>query len=98
MAELRFSVAAQSDLADIEDYGVREFGPHAAEAYLRHLIQALDVLLSYPRLAPERPDYGEGIRCKTVREHLILHQVDAAGVLVVRVLHHSRDVARHLPT
>ncbi|QGN55144.1 type II toxin-antitoxin system RelE/ParE family toxin [Novosphingobium sp. Gsoil 351] len=96
MAELSFSIAAQSDLADIEEYGVREFGPDVAEVYMRRLIQALAFLARYPRSAPERPDYGEGIRSKTVRKHLILHQVDASGVFVVRILHHSRDVSRHL--
>ena len=96
MAELRYSIAAQSDLAEIEEYGARQFGPDAAEAYARDIVRALNLLVRYPYSAPARPDYGDGIRSKLVREHLILHKIDAEGVFVVRVLHHSRDIARQL--
>jgi toxin ParE1/3/4 len=96
VVELRYSIAAQSDLAEIEEYGAANFGNEASEAYSRGLAKAFDMLERYPRSSPERPDYGEGIRCRVYREHLVLHMVDDDDVLIVRVLHHSRDVKRAL--
>jgi toxin ParE1/3/4 len=96
VADLRLTSAALADLAEIDEYGVAAFGDEAAEAYSRGLSRIFDMLEQYPRSAPARPDYGEGIRCRAYREHLVLHTVDGDNVLIVRVLRHSRDVRRAL--
>jgi toxin ParE1/3/4 len=93
---LRLTSAALADLAEIDEYGVDPFGEEAAEAYSRGLKRAFDVLERYPLSAPVRPDYGNNIRCRVYREHLVLHRIDDGDILIVRVLHHSRDVKRAL--
>ena len=96
MAELDLTPAALADLAEIDEHGVASFGADAAEACSRGLSRVFDVLERYPRSAPARPDYGKGIRCRVYREHLVLHTADASKVVIVRVLHHSRDVRQAL--
>ena len=96
MADLQLTSAAFADLAEIDEYGVAAFGEEAAEAYSRGLKRVFDMLERYPLAAPARPDYGDGIRCRVYREHLVLHTADSDDVLIVRVLHHSRDVKQAL--
>lgn len=96
MAELELTPAARDDLSEIDSHGAAEFGKHAADRYARGLRRAFDQLARFPHSAPARPDFGEGIRCRAYRSHLILHLVEGNSVLVVRILHHSRDVSQAL--
>ena len=85
----------------------------AAARYRALLIQALRDLESDPlRLGSrERPELKEGSRTyhlafsrshvesqrvKTPR-HFILYRISSAGLEVARIVHDSRDLARHLP-
>ena len=96
MPDVRLSAAARADLAEIDAYGFDRFGDDAADAYQRGIDQVLTRLESFPRIGEARPDYGADIRCVVHRSHRILYCVRKTGVLIVRVLHHSRDAARHL--
>jgi toxin ParE1/3/4 len=96
MARLQLTSNALEDLNEIHDFGIASFGLKAAETYSRGLQKAFDLLEFYPHSAPARPDIGEGMRCRVYREHLIIHSVEGDEVLVVRVLHHARDLTNAL--
>lgn len=98
MPDIRLSEAARIDLAEIDAFGVEQFGDDAAAAYQRGIGETLDRLRVFPSLGEARPGYGSNIRCIIYRRHRILYQLNRDEVVIARVLHHSRDVSRHLPT
>ena len=91
VARLELTPAALGDLAEIDRHGAAEFGEAAADAYAAGLRRAFDQLESYPLSSPARPEFGEGIRCRSYRAHRVLYTVDDDLVIVVRVLHHAQD-------
>lgn len=97
MAEVRLSEAAGADLAEIDAFGSERFGDKAAAAYQRGIDRILTRLEDFPLIGEERPDYGDRIRCIVYRSHRILYLVSAEKIVIARILHHSRDVPRHLP-
>ena len=92
MAEVIISPAARLDLLSIDDYGLERFGEMAADAFNASFRRAFRQLGDFPRSAPARPEYGTGIRCLMHAGYRVLHLVRGDAVLIVRVLHHSRDV------
>ncbi|MBO9498868.1 MAG: type II toxin-antitoxin system RelE/ParE family toxin [Novosphingobium sp.] len=92
MAEVFVSNAARSDLLSIDDYGVDRFGEEAADALSAGFERVFARLAGFPRSAPERPEYGKGIRCWMYLGYRVLHRIEGDTVVIVRVLHHSRDV------
>ncbi|MGH6787224.1 MAG: type II toxin-antitoxin system RelE/ParE family toxin [Novosphingobium sp.] len=96
MAEVRLTAAAIADLAEIGEYGAHTFGDETADSYQRTLDRVFTRLETFPNSGEARPEYGEGIRCVVHRSHRILYLVQGESVVVARILHHSRDVPRHL--
>ena len=96
MDEVSISSAARSDLLSIDDYGIDRFGEQAADALSAGFRRAFSQLAEFPRSAPERPEYGENIRCWVHLGYRVLYQLDGDKVVIVRVLHHSRDVSNAL--
>ena len=97
MAEVRLSETARFDLAEIDAFGAEQFGEDAANAYQRGIAESLDRLRIFPSLGEARPGYGLNIRCIGYRSHRILYRLEGSEVVIARILHHSRDVSRHLP-
>lgn len=97
MLDVKISRSAQSDLAAIDEYGTEQFGGDAAAEYSRGFTGAFELLSHHPHTGQARPEFGKNVRCKVYRKHRILYRVTGDTVYVQRVLHHSRDVPRHLP-
>ncbi len=107
------SPAARQDLQDLLLWSLDRFGVQAAERYRKLLIQALRDIeadpmrlgsRSHPQvhesariyfLASSRASV-EGNRVKAPR-HFILYRISSDVLEVGRILHDSRDLARHLP-
>ena len=97
MADVILSRAARADLAEIVEYGAVQFGWEAADAYQDAIDQAFALLADFPRSGERRPQYGRGFRCLVCGSHRILYRIEEETVRIFRILHHSRDVPRHLP-
>ena len=108
----RLSPEAEADFTDILDWSEVSFGHGAALRYAELIIQALRDLQADPARpgAKPRPELPQGVfayhlagsrervagdRVKTPR-HFVLFRVVAGGVEVLRLLHDSRDLARHV--
>lgn len=93
--KLKLRAAAARDLDTIFDYGATRHGVETATSYLRDLQAGMDRLLDYPELGTDsgiRPD----LRSLGVREHRIFYRVEGKAVVIVRVLHKTMDIGRHL--
>lgn len=96
MASLRIAQAARGDLRDIRIHGKAAFGAAVARAYLEGLRRVFQLLRERPLAGAAEDDLGAGIRGFTYRSHRVYYRIDAEGVLIVRILHHARDVMRAL--
>lgn len=105
--------SADLDFLDITDWSIEHFGTAAADRYEALIGQAMTDLGDDPSRpgAKHRPELPQeifvyhltnsrervaGDPVKTPR-HFIVYRIATGRVEVLRILHDSRDLARHLP-
>jgi len=87
----RLSAAAEEDLIDIYTRGAVEFGLDGAARYYRRLIEAFQFLDENPLAAPVRPELRHGARVHPVGVHIVIYQITADDVFILRVRHGRED-------
>ncbi|GLK77355.1 hypothetical protein GCM10008171_26090 [Methylopila jiangsuensis] len=93
----RTTAAAKADLFALFRYGVENFGVAKADAYFSDLLDALDLVSDAPGVGVARPELDPPCRVLFHRLHAIYYGVESdGGVLILRVLHATRDWRRHL--
>lgn len=107
---VRLSAAAQADVERIAQWTTEQFGPSQAVAYGRTLSLALDALSEGPAVigAKARDEILKGLFTLHVARrgrkgrHFILFRLAPRGsgdsIEVLRLLHDSMDLARHIGT
>ncbi len=96
MAEYILSVAADRDLEEIYIYSYNNFGETKADAYLSGLEECLQRLAESPRTGRKADHIRKAYMRYEYVSHSIFYKTQDKNILVVRVLHNSRDVIRHL--
>lgn len=96
MTSLRIADAAREDLRDIRAYSKSASGPRIARAYVEGLRERFALLRSRPLIGLDEADLGIGLRSLGYRSHRVYYRVETDTVLIVRILHHARDVPRSL--
>ena len=96
VADIVLSWAARTDLVEIGDYGEAQFGTVAADAYQADIERAFERLAQHPRSGEAKSAWGSGFRCLVCNRHRIVYRVSRDTVKIFRILHHSRDVSKHL--
>lgn len=86
------SEIADSDLEDIFDYTVREFGFKQAENYLREIEEVFNFLFTNPSLGRTRSEIKEYLFSFPKDNHVVFYRVLENHIRIVRVLHGSRDL------
>jgi toxin ParE1/3/4 len=92
---LAFSPAAQADFGVIWDYSVETWGEDQADRYI-DLIRDTCTLLARGEREGRRFDLRAGYLKYPFGRHLVFFRKTTSGIEVVRILHQSMDVARHL--
>lgn len=85
------SQAAETDLVDIQLYGILAFGQKASEDYANGLKKALRRLLEFPQLGPDRPGLNPSVRVLVHRSHIIVYAIDDDLIRILRFRHSSED-------
>lgn len=96
MAAYRLSAAADADMANIIEFGIPRFGVSQVRVYVSELEQHLGALASNSSIGRDASEVANGMRRFSFGSHVIFYQQDDAGILIVRILHQSMDVHRHL--
>jgi len=96
MAELRLSAAAQRDLDQIAEDGVRDHGPDVSERHIEGFRRLFQLLRDHPLAGQDWPEPALGVRTLSHRPHRIVYRVVGDRVIVDRILHHARDIGRAL--
>jgi toxin ParE1/3/4 len=102
----RLSAAAERDFASILEWTNERFGARQARLYRDALEEGIRALRNGPdvRGARRRDDIVAGAwslhvaRTRRRGRHLLLYRVTGEDTIeIVRILHDSMDIARHLP-
>lgn len=93
---LELSRKAQSDLDDIRDYSVAEFGAERTLAYLNAVEGAFRRILDFPEIGSVHPTVRPLARSLGCQQHRIFYEVGGDTILILRILHKAMDVERHL--
>ena len=87
---------AQRDLEEIWDYSAVNWSVDQAEVYVRQIQQTLALLANDPYLGRTCDDVRAGFRKFPSGAHVVFYRAIAGGIEIVRILHASMDVERHL--
>ena len=91
MPRYRLTRAADGDIAAIFLTGVEIFGQAQADAYHTGMAETFAFLASYPRAARLRAEIVPPVRAWPYKAHLIVYDVEAETVLILRVRHSRED-------
>jgi toxin ParE1/3/4 len=103
---VRLAEQAELDLLGITLWTVENFGAQQAQAYAQTLWLAIEALHDGPEIlgATVRDDLGLGVRTLHVarqgrkgRHFVVFRAVPEQTIEVLRLLHDSMDLPRHLP-
>ncbi|MGV0990272.1 type II toxin-antitoxin system RelE/ParE family toxin [Limnohabitans sp.] len=103
---VRLAEKAEHDLLDALVWTTDQFGALQADEYLETLTLALEALTDGPNIVGSkvRDDIGLGIRTLHVarlgrkgRHLVVFRMADGQSIDVIRLLHDSMDLAKHLP-
>ena len=92
---LTFSPAAIADIGAIWDYTTLTWGMDQADRYVDD-IRATCIALAGGDRVGRKVDVRDGYLKYPVGRHLIFFRQDGPHLIVIRVLHQSMDVERHL--
>lgn len=87
---------AVADLKDIGRYSLRKWGANQRRVYMEAIEKKMDFVARKPNLGRPRSDLGPDCSSAVVGEHVLFYRRDRESVTILRVLHQSRDVTRHL--
>jgi toxin ParE1/3/4 len=96
MSALRLSPAARADFDSIWTYTAQRWDLDQAEAYARSSSNAMQLLASSPDLGRKIDDIRPGYLKFPAASHIIFYRKVAGGIEVIRILHKSMDVERHI--
>jgi toxin ParE1/3/4 len=98
------SAVAQTDLDTVVAWTLAHFGPAQAEIYFDAILDTIDELTAptSPPRSIARDEIGAGLRTLHMRKrgrrgrHVLLYAETAREVRLLRVLHDSMELSRHL--
>jgi toxin ParE1/3/4 len=96
IGEYRLSNEADADLVSIFQFSIERFGATQAENYLISLEKHLAYLLKNPRSGRLQKDIQHKLRSSVFNSHIVFYQIRRDYLFIVRILHHSRDISKHL--
>lgn len=96
MNEFRLRPKAISDLDGIWAYTVETWGEEQAERYIRMLNDTFCELATNPSSGRSCDEIRQGYRKSRTGRHVIFYKQATYGIEIVRILHQSMDVDRHL--
>lgn len=86
---------ADIDLEEIFDYTKNEFGINQAIKYVSEFSSKFNHLLINPTIGRHRLEINNKLFSLSKDEHLIFYEILENSILIVRILHGSRDLPKH---
>ncbi len=96
MAAYSLSTKAAADLDGIYEYTIVTFGLEQARVYLSGLHEHLEILAERPMQGRSTGELAAALRRSEYQSHVVFYMPKDHGVRIIRVLHKSMDIKRHL--
>ncbi len=96
MSPVVLSPKAKSDLDDIWNYTLTEWGVNQAEKYVRELWAGLQRLADNTSISADISQVRKGYRKSRVGSHVVFFKLTENGINVVRILHRRMDFEQHI--
>ena len=102
---IRLTSQAEQDLHEIARWTTEHFGPKQTERYVETISMAIEALIDGPEVlgAKARDDLSAGVRTlhcaqhgRQARHFVVFRVAESQTLDVLRLLHESMDLARHL--
>ncbi|MEQ9918666.1 type II toxin-antitoxin system RelE/ParE family toxin [Pectobacterium aroidearum] len=93
--KIKLTPLAQHDPEAIYLYGLLHFNQERAEAYLETIEHAFTAI-RHNKIGIERKELESGLYSFPVARHTLFFLYETDSVIVVRILHQSQDIVRHL--
>ncbi len=87
---------ADLDLEEIYEYTIHKFGLEQADKYLLGLHDRFQILVQNPMLGRSADEVKAKLRRFEYQSHIVFYVSDIDKILVMRILHQSMDVEKHL--
>jgi len=87
MPRFRLTPDAQSDLIEIRQYTLQQWGTAQSQKYLSELRKTICLLAETPSLGKSRPEVGLNVLSFPYASHLIYYVVHEQQLVVFAVLH-----------
>jgi Plasmid stabilization system protein len=94
--QLVIAPVAKTDLKDIYQYGLRQWGQTQSESYLENIKEQFWTLTEQPLIGVDRSDLLSGARSLVIESHTLFYRVTPDTLEIIRVLHGRQDPQRHL--
>lgn len=90
------SEEADTDLVEVYDYTVENFGEDQAVYYLNGIDELCEHLCLNLETGRTRNEIIEGLRSLSFENHILFYRILKDRIRIVRVLHERRDVIKFL--
>lgn len=92
MLEIVYTASARADLIEAWQF-VAEENPQAADQMLDAIEKGIELLAQQPSMGRPRPELLTGLRSWPTSTPDVLYYLTVPdGLIIVRVLHHARDI------
>ena len=92
MSAVRLTQSAHADLLEAWTY-IAEHNLDAADGVLDAIEREALLLATQPLMGRSRPELSAGLRSwPTQTPYILFYETDAQGIVIIRALHHTRDV------
>lgn len=97
MLPFLLSAAARQDMIDIGRFTTKKWGKRQRDRYLKKLDDAFRLIARQPDIGRDAEDIKPGYKKFSQGSHIILYRTGTESkIVVIRILHNSMDVDRHL--
>ncbi len=93
----KLSVAADNDLSEIFDYTGENFGDYQAVKYITGFDVTFENLCKNPMSGRGRNEIKKDLRSISYESHIVFYRIHEDHILIVRILHASRDIIKFFP-
>jgi toxin ParE1/3/4 len=95
-AKLHLTQRALRDIEEIEAYSIAEWGRRTASKYIADIEAGLSRVQEQPDLLRPEEDFHPDLRFYRVNKHLLVCDVQPRAIIVLTVIHTSRDIPARL--
>ena len=96
MKKIKFAKQASFDIDDMYLYGLINFGETQADLYSDKIKKGLKTIQANPEIGRLVTTVNPAIRRFDFERHVIFYDIKDDEILIVRIIHRSKDFVRHL--